>query len=178
MTDKVVKVVQASFAPDVDLAALADEYLTVQLDSDSCVNKSRNTARSVLQKLCNSNILDGISPSPLAITLSRILVCKPQSADCERIISAYNRLKTNLKCNLARQTISDYLYVYMNMPTLSEFDVRPAVLAWVNDKDRRCKDAPIKQSNSDGLSTFSNPILTMTQMTVQTTELSQFNRNF
>jgi hypothetical protein len=135
-----------SFAPDVDLAGwqlwLMNIWQCNSILTLYSVNKSRNTARSVLQKLCNSNILDGISPSPLAITLSRILVCKPQSADCERIISAYNRLKTNLKCNLARQTISDYLYVYMNMPTLSEFDVRPAVLAWVNDKHRRCKDAP------------------------------------
>lgn len=152
-----------------------DEYLTVQLDSDSCVNKSRNTARSVLQKLCNSNILDGISPSPLAITLSRILVCKPQSADCERIISAYNRLKTNLKCNLARQTISDYLYVYMNMPTLSEFDVRPAVLAWVNDKDRRCKDAP-KAVEQRWFKHVFKPDLD--NDTDDRTELSQSNRNF
>jgi hypothetical protein len=74
--------VQASFAPDVDLAALADEYLTVQLEASSPrVNKPADTARSVLLKLCNSNILDGISPSPLAITLSRILVCKPQWAN-------------------------------------------------------------------------------------------------
>ena len=56
-----------------------------------------------------------VSVSPLAVTLSRIIVCKPQSADCERLISAYNRLKSDVRSPLDCETISDYLYVFVNM---------------------------------------------------------------
>jgi len=44
--------------------------------------------RQVLRMICSSKYP---LPSSLATTLARILVCKPQSADCERLISAYNR---------------------------------------------------------------------------------------
>ena len=78
----------------------------------------------------------------LALTLSRILVCKPQSADCERLISAYNRLKTDARSSLTGEVVNDYLYILMNMPPIVQtvqFDPRPAVLYWLSDKERRHK---------------------------------------
>ena len=66
----------------------------------------------------------------LALTLSRILVCKPQSADCERLISAYNRLKTDARSSLTGEVVNDYLYILMNMPPIVQtvqFDPYPAV---------------------------------------------------
>ena len=62
----------------------------------------------------------------VSILLSRILVCKPHSADCERLISAYNKLKTQARSSLSRSTLSDYLYVHINMPELCNFNPRPA----------------------------------------------------
>ena len=51
-----------------------------------------------------------------------------QSADCERLVSAHNTVKTNSRSRLERETISNYLYVNINMTTiLSKFDPRPAV---------------------------------------------------
>jgi len=95
--------------------------------------------------LCNQseNIgQDDCEVTPLAITLSRILVCKPQSADCERLISAYNRLKTDARSTLECETINDYLYILLNMPPLAQYDPRPAVLYWLQDKQRRQKATP------------------------------------
>ena len=76
-------------------------------------------------------------------SISRVLVCKPHSVDCECIISAYNRLKSINRSRLERQTISDYLYVNVNMTSLCSFDPRPAVLMWLNDKERRQRE-PLK----------------------------------
>ena len=92
------------------------------------------TARSVLRVLCQNGEDQN---NALAVTLSRVLVCKPHSADCEPLVSAYNLLKTNSRSSLERDTIADYLYVRINMPPLVEFDPRPAVLHWLTDKKRR-----------------------------------------
>lgn len=101
------------------------------------------TARALLRNLCrNTTDSESSEISPLAVALSRILVCKPHSADCERLISAYNRLKTSARSSLDRQTISDYMYIHVNMPPLVQFDPRPAVLYWLTDKQRREKETP------------------------------------
>lgn len=78
----------------------------------------------------------------MAVALARILVCKPHAADCERIISLYNRLKSTFCNSFDRQTIVDYLYIHFNMPALCNFDPRPAVFKWLSDKNRRQRDAP------------------------------------
>src|SRR6218665_2729749 len=49
-------------------------------------------AREVLEHLCTCTADN--ATSSLATVLSRILFCKPHSANCERLISAYNRLKS------------------------------------------------------------------------------------
>ena len=123
-----IKNVHRIIAPDVDLALLAEEYTDIQLlDSDNM-----KCCRRILKNICIVN-----NSSPLATVLSRILVCKPHSADCERLISAYNRVKSLDRASLSRQTISDYLYINVNMPPLCNFDPRAAVLKWFSDKDRR-----------------------------------------
>ena len=83
-----------------------------------------------------------VSVSAVALTLSIVLVSKPHSADCERLISAYNRLKSSTRSSLERDTVSDYLYAHMNMPPLAQFDPRPAVCNWLTDRTRRQKDTP------------------------------------
>ena len=72
----------------------------------------------------------------LSIVLGRILVCKPHSADCERVISLYNKIKSTCRSSLQRQTISDYLYINMNMPPLCDFDPRPAIMRWLDEKKK------------------------------------------
>ena len=130
-TDDDIRTVHKKFAPDLDLAAIKDQYSDIQ------DLHNRKPARQVLKDICQ---LDQFSE--LATVLSRIIVCKPHSADCERSISAYNLLKTTNRSCLNRQTISNYLHININMPPLSAFDPRPAVLKWLKLKNRRVKETP------------------------------------
>jgi hypothetical protein len=126
----------------MDLVTLADQYTDIQLGFKD--EPAAPTPRQVLKMLCSQreSSLGAIRQRELAETLARILVCKPHSADCERIISAYNRLKSTFRANLDRETIVDYLYINLNMPKLGNFDPRPSVLKWLTDKDRRHRETP------------------------------------
>lgn len=120
-------------APDLDLRYLAQEYEDVQ---ESTMHKGN--PKALLQNLCaNSN-----KTETLTEVLARILVSKPHSADCERLVSAYNTLKTNSRNRLECETISNYFYVNINMPVLSKFDPRPAVRHFIDQRRRRVKDTP------------------------------------
>jgi hypothetical protein len=78
----------------------------------------------------------------LYTSVARIVAAKPTSADVERLISYYNLMKTTDRASLAPTTLMDMLYVRVNiMPTLAEFEPRPAVFKWQNDKDRRFKSS-------------------------------------
>lgn len=71
------------------------------------------------------------------VAIARILAAKPHSCDVERLVSAYNILKDDDRCSLASDTVDAYLHAHVNMPILSEFDVRPAVRAWFEKAKRR-----------------------------------------
>ena len=76
---------------------------------------------------------------PMAIALARILASKPHSADVERLISTYNKVKTACRARLSSSQVQNYLYIRHNMPVLEMFDVRPAVHLWLSS-DRRDKE--------------------------------------
>lgn len=44
--------------------------------------------------------------------------CTPNSADCERLVSANNNLITYSRTNLSNSIENDYLYNHFNMPAL------------------------------------------------------------
>jgi len=69
----------------------------------------------------------------------RLLAAKPHSADVERLISYYNVLKTSGRSSLSPNTIKDCLYVKLNMPSVSEYNPKEAVLLWLNEKQRHSK---------------------------------------
>src|SRR6218665_2055017 len=96
---------------------------------DTCRPRPK-CAREVLKHLCTADN----ATSSLATVLSRILVCKPHSANCERLISAYNRLKS---VDSDKQLAIIILYINVNMPVLCNFDPRPAVLKWFCDKKKQ-----------------------------------------
>ena len=117
------------------MATLAIEYQDLQEN----VNLPKDNPYIVLQSIvkgCSEKYAD------VALVLARILVCKPHSADCERLISLSNKVKSTSRASCQRQTVSDYLYINMNMPPLCEFAPRPAVWQWLEDKDRRERDTP------------------------------------
>ena len=71
--------------------------------------------------------------------LARRDVCKPNSADCERLISAYSLMKTCSRKRLQCQTINNTPYVNIHMPVLSQYDQRPAVDNFTTERQRRDK---------------------------------------
>lgn len=73
----------------------------------------------------------------MSIAIARVVAAKPHSCDAERLVSAYNVLKDDDRSSLAADTVDAYLHVHVNMPVLSEFDVRPAVRAWFSGAKRR-----------------------------------------
>jgi len=69
----------------------------------------------------------------------RLLAAKPHSADVERLISYYNVLKTLGRSSLLPNTIKDCLYVKLNIPSVSEYNPKEALLLWLNEKQRHSK---------------------------------------
>ena len=86
----------------------------------------------------------------LATAFARIVAAKPHSADVERLIKSYNLIKTEDRANLSSITLKNYLYIRHNMPLVSEFNPRPCVLKWLNDKERR-DVLPKRVKNNAGL---------------------------
>ena len=63
----------------------------------------------------------------MPIALARILASKSHSADVERLISTYNKVKTLGRASLSSSQLQNNLYILHNMPALENFDIRPAV---------------------------------------------------
>lgn len=76
--------------------------------------------------------------------LARILAATPHSADCERVISANNLLKTASRNSLNIETENRYLHVHFNMPPLFEWEPRKTVMNWMMKKERRQHDLIIE----------------------------------
>ena len=55
-------------------------------------------------------------------SLTRIVAAKPHSADVERLINVYNKLKSNDRASLSPGTIKNYLHVSQNMGDMETFD--------------------------------------------------------
>ena len=72
--------------------------------------------------------------------LARLLAAKPHSADVERLISASNNLKSSDRSSMNNETTNLYLYIRYNMPVLTEWDPKAAVMHWLNEKIRRKRD--------------------------------------
>ena len=71
--------------------------------------------------------------------LCRVLAAKPHSCDVERLISACNLLKTSMRNRTDIKTQNLYLCVHFNMETLEEWDSRPSIIRWLNQKEHRKK---------------------------------------
>ena len=119
-------------------------------DLQDCAEMQKADPLNMLQ-----NMLQGARDeySDVCVVLGRILACKPLSAHCERVISLYNKIKSTCRSSFKRQTVSDYLYIHMNMPQLCDFDPRPAALRWMEENIVGQEKAQ-KQESKSGLALF------------------------
>ena len=67
---------------------------------------------------------------------ARYYAATPHSCDVERLISAYNVIKTDRRASLSPDTLRKYLYIQTNMPVLSQFNFYLVLKSWLTEKDR------------------------------------------
>ena len=117
-------------------------------DLQDCAEMQKADPLNMLQ-----NMLQGARDeySDVCVVLGQ--ECKPHSADCERVISLYNKIKSKCRSSFKRRTVSDYLYIHMNMSQLCDFDPRPAALRWMEENIVGQEKAQ-KQESKSGLALF------------------------
>lgn len=72
------------------------------------------------------------------LSLVQILLGLPLSAaQCERAISAQNRIKNCHQASLAPKTVKDLIPISTKGPAVSEFDPTPAVAEWFASSKKR-----------------------------------------
>ena len=133
-TEDEIRDVHQSIAPDLSLANLAIQFQELQ----DCNEIPKGNPHTVLQSIVKGD--EEQYYANVSVVLGRILVCKPHSADCERVISLYNKVKLTCRSSLKRQTMSDY--IHMNMPPLSDLDPRPETFRWMDEKEHRPRNTP------------------------------------
>lgn len=118
-------------APDLDISSLSLQF------RELCTcNELRQLSLTQLTSHLAKNDKT-FSYVDVLTVLARISAATPHSADAERCISANNLLKTPLRNSVNLKTENNYLNVHYNMPTLTEWDAREAVINWIRKKDRR-----------------------------------------
>jgi len=135
-TDDEIQRAYAGIVPDHDGRVFFSAYRELV----TVLQTSRTTTLQDILKISLANE----DWRTVSIATARVVAAKPHSCDDERLVSAFNDLKDNDRSSLAADTLDAYLHVHVNMPVLSEFDVRPAVHTWFSSAIRRphsCKKA-------------------------------------
>ena len=88
-------------------------------------------------RLLLKTIIGDKSTKSLHVALARIITAKPQSADVERPISTYNKIKTDGRSSISPEALCKYMFIAMNMHDLARFDFRSPAKLWL-EKNRRC----------------------------------------
>ena len=134
-TDADIKAVHSTLCPDLDLQSLSLEYDDLIEDANNLPGIREKNLRDLVCMLTRS-----AQYSTICIVLTRLLAAKPHSADVERLISASNNLKSVGRSSMKLNTENLYLFIHYNMPVLSNWDPKPAVIHWMNQKRRRVRE--------------------------------------
>ena len=124
-------------------AVLAVEFQELQQRDELPKSKPHTVLQNIIVKADNEQYYQNVS-----VVLGRILVCKPHSADCERVISLYSKIKSICSSSLKRQTMSDYLCINMNVPPLCSFDPRPATFQWMDELKEKTGQGTLQKRES------------------------------
>ena len=136
-----LKNVHKQFFVDLDLMELGMEFDDV-LNMEDVEDFRKLSLRERFQWFAQSDQL----PNPKT-TFARILAAKPHSADVERLISCSVALKSTSRSRMLLETENLNLYVHYNMPPLDQWNPKPAVICWMNERERRNRDRPKGSSN-------------------------------
>ena len=103
----------AAIVPDKSLA----DFVQACIEVGQMKDLNQSDLRLRLQRVLPDETME-----PLQVALARIIAAKPQSADVERLISAYNKIKTDGRSSIAPETLCKYMHIALNMPDLACFD--------------------------------------------------------
>lgn len=134
--------VHKMWGPDLALEQLGLQYSDL-MDHKDIEFLRQKTLKELIEFLAPKKLFH-----TLLVVFARILAAKPHSADVERMISANNILKTNLRSSINLETENLYLFIHTNMPVVEKWNPRPAIIAWMKNKNRRVKDTPKAKSQS------------------------------
>lgn len=128
--DADIRKIHELFGSDLDLMSLKLQFN--ELIDQNIAAKFQNNIGQIIKALTkNQNYRE------IMVVLSRIHICTQHSSDCERCISANNRIKTPSRSRILLETEVRYLYIHFNMPSLEARDPRPAIKLWMDEKVRR-----------------------------------------
>lgn len=123
--------IHEKIAPDLDISSLGLQF------NELCeLGQLRDCNISDIVSHLAANDVNSSYVDVLTV-FARLVAATPSSADVERSISANNLLKTSLRSSLKLETENNYLHVHYNMPSLTEWEPKDAVVRWLNSKERR-----------------------------------------
>ena len=131
-----LKKINKEFFEDLDLQELGMEFDDV-LDMEDIEDFRKLSLSERFQRFAQSDELPN-----LKIAFARILAAKPHSADVERLISCSVALKSTGRSRMLLETENLNLYVHYNMPPLDQWDPKPAVLSWMQEREQCVRDHP------------------------------------
>lgn len=130
ITDDDLRNCHASICPDLELREFCAEYR----EASELPNLRECNPVQLLKTVAKYQTYPA-----LTVALARVVAAKPHSADVERLISAYNKIKTEDRSLLSESTLQNTLYISINMDSLDVFDPTPAAIRWIHDKNRRSR---------------------------------------
>lgn len=126
--------------PDLEFRVFCQEYFEL-----ACVAEYQEASPVQLLKiLCRNKEgqFDTIKKG-----LARLVAAKPHSADVERLISLYNKIKTKDRSTMGSLQLQNQLHIQMNMGPLDAFNPTEAAIKWLTDKKRR--DRPVLKKKEE-----------------------------
>lgn len=126
--------------PDLDLRTFSQEYFEL-----ACLDEYSECSPTELLKILCRNKNDQFVTIKTA--LARLLAAKPHSADVERLIHSYNKIKTKDRASVGSQELHNQLHVQLNMGPLDSFNPEPAAFKWLTTKKRR--DRPVTKKKQE-----------------------------
>ena len=136
--EKDLRKLHAAIVPDQSLADFVQSCLEV-----GQMTELNNSDPRLLLKA----IIGDKSTKSLHLALARIIAAKPQLADVERLISTYNKIKTDGRSSISPETLCKCIFIAINMPDLASFDFRSPAKLWL-EKNEDVSIMPLKRLRS------------------------------
>ena len=149
-----LKEIHKQLFEDLDLMELGMEFDDV-LSMENIEDFRKLSLRERFQMFVQSDQLPN-----LKIAFARILAAKPHSADVERLISCSVALKSSGCSLMLLDNKNLNLYVHYNMPPLDQWDPKPAVMSWMNERAHCTRDCPKGKQQQFSKGIFSKALKT------------------